>query len=81
MGSKPLASRLRDKRNSPPQDQPWVWLSREMLESEALRSLSLAARRVVDRVILEQMAHAGKENGNLIVTYDDFVRFGIGAHR
>jgi len=54
-----------------------VWLTRDMLESDAWRSLSLAARRVIDRVTLEHMAHAGKENGNLIVTYADFEKFGI----
>jgi hypothetical protein len=48
-----------------------------MLESEAWCSLSLTARRVLDRVMIEHMAHAGSENGNLVVTYDDFVRFGI----
>jgi hypothetical protein len=77
MGSKPLATRLREKRNHPPPGQPWVWLTRELIESEAWRSLSRAARLVIDRVILEHMAHAGTENGNLIVTYDDFEKFGI----
>jgi hypothetical protein len=48
-----------------------------MIESEAWCSLSLAARRVVDRVVIEHMSHAGTENGNLVVTYKDFVRFGI----
>src|SRR5436853_407723 len=37
----------------------------------------LAARRVVERIILEHMAHAGTENGNLIVTYADFSGYGI----
>jgi hypothetical protein len=77
MPSKPLAKRLREKRNHPPQGEPWIWLTREMLESVAWRSLSRAARLVIDRVILEHMAHAGTENGNLIVTYHDFERFGI----
>jgi hypothetical protein len=27
--------------------------------------------------MLEHMAHAGTENGNLVVTYADFVKFGI----
>jgi hypothetical protein len=75
--SKPLTVRLREKRNHPPPGEPWVWLTREILESEAWRSLSRAARLVIDRVILEHMAHAGTENGNLIVTYHDFEKFGI----
>lgn len=47
-----------------------------MLESLAWRSLTLAARTVLDRVILEHMEHAGTMNGRLPVTYDDFVRYG-----
>jgi hypothetical protein len=69
--------RLREARNRPPADEPWVWFTREMLESEAWSSLSRAARRVIDRVIIEHMAHAGTENGNLAVTYSDFVKYGI----
>ena len=38
--------------------------------------MSRAARLVVDRVMIEHMAHAGTENGNLVVTYADFVKFG-----
>lgn len=70
------AKTLRQARNRPP-DEPWVWLSREMLESEAWRSLSRASRLVIDRVILEHMAHAGTMNGSLAVTYSDFTKFGI----
>jgi hypothetical protein len=63
--------------NHPPPGESWVWLTREMIESEAWRSLSRVARLVIDRVILEHMAHAGTENGSLVVTYSDFVKFGI----
>ena len=71
------AKRLHKKRNGPPKDQPWVWLTRELLESDAWRTAPLNTRRIVDRLILEHMHHAGQENGNLICTYDDFVRYGI----
>ena len=39
--------------------------------------MSRAARLVVDRIMIEHMAHAGTENGNLVVTYADFVKFGV----
>jgi len=66
------------RENRPPKDMPWIWLTREMLESPAWRAMDmLAARRVVERIILEHMAHAGTENGNLIVTYADFSGYGI----
>ncbi len=72
-----VARRLHKSRNSPPEGMPWVWLTREMIESQAWTSLSRAARLVVDRVMIEHMAHAGSENGRLVVTYSDFVKFGI----
>lgn len=65
------------KMNRPPPGEPWVWHTEEMLSSPAWRGLSLAARQVLDRVILEHMNHAGTENGNLPVTYDDFEGFGV----
>ena len=71
------AHRLRETRNRPPPDEPWVWLTRELLESEAWRTMSRAAMLVVFRLMLEHMAHAGTENGNLVVTYGDFVKFGV----
>jgi hypothetical protein len=77
MGSKPLHVKLRDKRNHPPQNQPWVWFTREMLESDAWHSAPINTRRVVERVILEHMAHAGTMNGELVVTFADFEKFGI----
>jgi hypothetical protein len=77
VSSKPHNVKLREKRNRPPDGEPWVWLTRELLESDAWRSMSRAARLVVDRVMVEHMAHAGTENGNLVVTYADFVKFGV----
>lgn len=49
----------------------------DMLESDAWASLSLAARRVLDRLEIEHAHNGGKENGNLVCTYKDFERFGI----
>jgi hypothetical protein len=50
---------------------------RSLLESDALASLSKAARRCLDRILLEHLDHAGKENGGLPVTYSDFEAFGV----
>jgi hypothetical protein len=65
------------KRNRPPQGESWIWLTADMLESAAWRSMSLNARKIVDRLIVEHLAHAGTENGNLITTYSDFQQFGL----
>lgn len=43
--------------------------------------MTLGARRVVERIELEHMAHAGTMNGELKVTYDDFSRFGLSSRR
>lgn len=58
-------------------DGPFIAHRNDVLASDAWASLSLAARRVLDRLEIEHMAHAGNENGNLIVTYDQLVTFGI----
>jgi hypothetical protein len=48
---------------------------RSMLESPAWRMLPLYARQVLDAIELEFLRHAGKENGQLIVTYPDFAKY------
>lgn len=58
-------------------EEQFVPMVRSLLESEALAALSLAARRCLDRLLIEHMLHAGKENGRLKVTYQDFADFGI----
>jgi hypothetical protein len=52
----------------------------DMLRSPAWRTLSLSARRVLDRVEIELADHGGTDNGKLPVTYDDFVRYGLHRH-
>lgn len=76
---KPLAARSRiwARQNSPPQAEPWCWLTRDMLEAPSWARLSGAAKNVVFRIAIEHMAHAGTENGNLAVTYADFAAYGI----
>jgi hypothetical protein len=42
--------------------------------------LSLSARRILDRIEIENADHGGVDNGKLPVTFDDFVRYGIHRH-
>ena len=77
--SKPADSRFRAMLG-PPEGQPWAWLSREMLESAAFRGLSRAASHCLFRLILENLAHGGRENGNLAVTYANFEAYGVRAN-
>ena len=52
----------------------------EMLEAPAWRVLSLSARRIIERIEIEHAHHGGKDNGRLIVTYDDFETYGVHKH-
>jgi hypothetical protein len=49
----------------------------EMLESPAMRVLTLAERRGLDRIEIEHAHHGGAHNGKLPITYADFERFGL----
>ncbi len=58
----------------------FAWQLIEMLESAAYRVLSLSGRKVLCRLEIEHGRHAGRENGKLPVTYNDFVEYGIERH-
>jgi hypothetical protein len=49
----------------------------EMVQSPAWSILSRTARQVLDCIEIELARHGGKDNGELIVTYDQFVAYGI----
>ena len=66
------------KATRPPDDEGgWFALTRELLESEAYRSLSINANRALSRILVEHISHAATQNGKLIVTHDDFLRYGV----
>jgi hypothetical protein len=52
----------------------------EMLESPAYRALSRAAHQVLARIEVEHAHHGGADNGELPVTYDQFVEYGLHRH-
>ena len=39
--------------------------------------MRFAARKIVDRLIVEHLAHGGTENGNLVATYTNFQQYGL----
>jgi hypothetical protein len=49
----------------------------EMLESPAWRTLTLSARKIIDRISIELAHHGGNDNGQLPVTFEDFQAYGI----
>lgn len=65
------------KLNRPPEGEPWIWLTKSMLESEAWRNLPPPAFSVLMRLQIEHMNHNGLRNGQLLCTYDNFEQFGI----
>lgn len=76
MGRKRASFRSRDI-GGPPKDQTWWWYTVEMMRSDAWRDMSVNARRMLDLLEIEHLSHGGYENGNLIMTYDQFVAGGI----
>ena len=65
------------KAHRPPRDEPWVWLTRELVSSPAWRSRGVNCARLMDFLTVEHMNHAGTENGNLHATYDQLVEWGL----
>jgi hypothetical protein len=75
-----LPLKQRKRLNAPPTKQPWAWFTLEILSSDAYRSLSGNAMKILNRILIEHMNHAGLENGRLPVSYDDFVKYGMRRH-
>jgi hypothetical protein len=65
--------------NQPPANQPWVWQSRALRQSDAWRSAGINARRFVDFLLIEHMKQGGRANGLLKATQRQLIAFGIGA--
>ena len=59
--------------------RPYVQLSLELLGSVSMAALSLAASRVLFRLITEHLTNAGKENGKLAVSYRQLATY-AGVH-
>lgn len=65
------------KIHGPPKDEPWAWLTTELLVSPAWRLRSINTVRLIDFLLIEHRNHAGFENGNLKATYDQLVEYGL----
>ena len=67
----------RGEAHRPPPGEPWVWLTRDLLASDAWRALSINGRRLIDFLLIEDMNHAGTENGNLAAPYNGLQEYGL----
>jgi hypothetical protein len=56
----------------------WIRMPREVLASDAWRSVGINGRRVIDFLMIELAGTAGTQNGNLKAPYHQLVAFGVG---
>jgi hypothetical protein len=57
---------------------PFTGIPVVVMRSDAFRTLGIHARRLLDALLVEHVAHACQENGRLVATYDQLVQeFGI----
>jgi hypothetical protein len=61
-----------------PEGEPWTWVSLELLCSPAWKGKSIHCTRLIDFLLIENMRHAGRENGYLAAPYNQLVGFGMG---
>lgn len=68
---------LVSKHTAPPKEQGgWMAVTREFLEADAYCTLSVNARRCLDRLKIEHIGHNRRENGRLTVTHAQFIAYG-----
>lgn len=65
----------------PPPDVPWIFIPRDLLQSDAWRGMSHHCRKFIDFLMIEHCNHAGRENGNLQATYDQLTSAGLTRKR
>jgi hypothetical protein len=58
----------------------FVMLPTKVLSSVAFRALKIHELRTLNRLMLEDGRHAGRDNGKLPVTYRDLVSYGVDPH-
>jgi hypothetical protein len=57
--------------------RPFVFVPVEVMESPGWCGLSINARRIMDRLLLENFRHKAEENGNLRVSLRQFAKCGV----
>jgi hypothetical protein len=73
-------SRPKDYRRRNKIGEQFVPYTIRMLESPAYRVLSLSGHRLLARLEIELAHHAGHDNGELVVSYRQFIAYGIHDH-
>jgi hypothetical protein len=60
-----------------PKDAPFVWVPLKVMGSPAWCGLSLSAKRIMDRLLIENYRHHRMNNGRLRVSYEQFRGHGV----
>jgi len=63
------------KVGGPPAGEAFCWYTREMLLAPAFSEASINCRRLINALEVENMNHAGTENGNLLMPYNQLQRW------
>lgn len=61
--------------------EPFAMLPRDLLRSDAWRSLGINERRLIDFLLLEHMRHGGRENGKLKAPWLQLIEFGAAKNQ
>ncbi len=56
---------------------PYIQLRKEVMTSRAWKARSVPLMRILERLAIEHMAHGGRRNGSLYVSYGQFVQEGV----
>ena len=72
-----MAKKLSRAAGRPPDGEPWVWHTLDLLSSVAWRGRSINCTRLIDFLEIEHLRHGGNENGALLAPYIQLVNFGI----
>jgi hypothetical protein len=66
-------------RNAPPEGQAWIWLTAQMMKSDAWRAATknVNCKRIVEFLMVELMEHGGNNNGQLRAPYQQLEGIGI----
>jgi hypothetical protein len=67
-------------KNAPPEGEAWVWLTLQMMQSDAWRtsSANVNCGRFINFLLVEFMQHRGLNNGKIKAPYQDLEQIGIG---
>ena len=63
------------KVGGPPAGEAFCWYTREMLLAPAFSEASINCRRLINALEVQNMSHAGTENGNLLMPYNQLERW------